>query len=320
MQESQQRHTSLQGKFPAPISEIIHHGYHSYYLAPMIQQRDRKQIQSNPQDGSVPDPSNGKAFIEPVSISSTAIVRAAAFKDDFAPTNIDTHSYIFPQSTLKQPNVGPGLPRSWAGKPADYEMDPEIVNDPNYSDKIITALEAFPSLSIAIKQEDFYGSKGLYQNPKSQGDGWERSVSVEFIPNNENEDEFQIDSGMRIQGGSSRNPDIPKHSFSLRFRKEYGNAKLRHPLFRNSPYGISAVEEFDYLQLRGGSSSIEMFGSIISTGELLKSQFASSKMSAPFAPVQTISAINEDLNKPNAEINIIVGFKNFIYSGSALYS
>ncbi|RZO15772.1 MAG: hypothetical protein EVB09_06390, partial [Verrucomicrobiaceae bacterium] len=203
-------------------------------------------------DGSVPDPSNGKAFIEPVSISSTAIVRAAAFKDDFAPTNIDTHSYIFPQSTLKQPNVGPGLPRSWAGKPADYEMDPEIVNDPNYSDKIITALEAFPSLSIAIKQEDFYGSKGLYQNPKSQGDGWERSVSVEFIPNNENEDEFQIDSGMRIQGGSSRNPDIPKHSFSLRFRKEYGNAKLRHPLFRNSPYGISAVEEFDYLQLRGG--------------------------------------------------------------------
>ena len=42
---------------------------------------------------------------------------------------------------------------------------------------------------------------------------------------------------MRIQGGSSRNPDIPKHSFSLRFRKEYGEGKLEYPLFKNSPHG-----------------------------------------------------------------------------------
>jgi len=203
-------------------------------------------------DGSVPNPSNGKIYNNPISVSSTTLIRAAAYKDTFSPTNVDTHSYIFPESTLKQPNDGPGLPRSWAGKPADYEMDPEIVNDPNYSNKIIPALQAFPSISITIKQEDFYGSKGLYQNPKSQGDSWERSVSVEFIPNNENEDEFQINSGMRIQGGSSRNQDIPKHSFSLRFRKEYGSAKLRYPLFKDSPYGSSAVQEFDYLQLRGG--------------------------------------------------------------------
>ena len=203
-------------------------------------------------DGSVPGPSNGKIYNKAISINSTTLIRAAAYKDNFVPTNVDTHSYIFPESTLKQPNIGSGLPRSWAGKPADYEMDPEIVNDPNYSNKIIPALQAFPSLSIAIKQEDFYGSKGLYQNPKSQGDSWERSVSVEFIPNDGNEDKFQINSGMRIQGGSSRNQDIPKHSFSLRFRKEYGNAKLKYPLFNGSPYGSSAVEEFDYLQLRGG--------------------------------------------------------------------
>ncbi|MEC9035352.1 MAG: CotH kinase family protein, partial [Verrucomicrobiota bacterium] len=203
-------------------------------------------------DGSVPDPPNGQIYNKPITITNTTVVRAVAYKDNFEPTNVDTHSYIFLDSTLKQPNDGPGLPRSWAGKPADYEMDPEIVNDPNYSNKIVPALRAFPSLSIAIKQDDFYGSKGLYQNPKSQGDGWERSVSVEFIPNNDHEDKFQINSGMRIQGGSSRNPDIPKHSFSLRFRKEYGNAKLKYPLFKDSPFGESAVQEFDYLQLRGG--------------------------------------------------------------------
>ena len=57
---------------------------------------------------------------------------------------------------------------------------------------------------------------------------------------------------VRIQGGSSRNPDTPKHSLSLRFRKEYGAGKLDYPLFADAPSGDTAVAEFDFLQLRCG--------------------------------------------------------------------
>ena len=100
-------------------------------------------------------------------------------------------------------------------------MDPEIVNDPDYSELMIPSLEALPSLSIAINPDDFYGASGIYQHPKSEGERWERAISVELLTKDGTEKGFQIDSGMRIQGGSSRNTDIPKHSFSLRFRKEY---------------------------------------------------------------------------------------------------
>ncbi len=57
---------------------------------------------------------------------------------------------------------------------------------------------------------------------------------------------FQVDCGLRIQGGASRNPGSAiKHSMSLRFRKEYGEGKLDYPLFEGT-----AVEEFNSVQLR----------------------------------------------------------------------
>ena len=205
------------------------------------------------EDGSTPTLDNGIKYIKPILIDETKVIRAAAFKDSFIPTNVDTHTYIFPESVIKQPNTGPNLPKYWAGKLADYEMDPEIVNSPEYNDLIIPSLQALPSLSVAINPNDFYNNRsGIYQNPQSQGESWERPVSMEFLSQNDDEEKFQIDSGMRVQGGSSRNPDIPKHSFSLRFRKEYGEGKLKYPLFKNAPFGKSSVQEFDYLQLRGG--------------------------------------------------------------------
>ena len=194
------------------------------------------------EDGSSPTINNGIKYEGPITINETKVIRAAAFKDEFIPTNVDTHTFIFLESVIKQPNTGPNLPKYWAGKLADYEMDPEIVNSLEYQDAIIPSLKALPSLSIAIKPDDFYGNpSGIYQNPKSEGSNWERPISVEFLSNNDDEEKFQIDSGMRIQGGSSRNPDIPKHSFSLRFRKEYGEGKLEYPLFKNSPHVCNTI-------------------------------------------------------------------------------
>ena len=203
-------------------------------------------------DGTEPSPDNGLLYRNPVTISTTTTLRAAAFKEGFEPTNIDTQTYLFLDDVLRQPSTIPGYPGSWAGKPAHYQMDPEVVNHPLYGPEMPAALKAFPSLSIAIKPDDMFGRAGLYQNPQSQGQAWERPVSAEFIIPDGSEPGFQIDAGMRLQGGSSRNPDIPKHSFSLRFRREYGSGKLNYPLFRDSPFGDSAVEEFDFLQLRAG--------------------------------------------------------------------
>ncbi len=203
-------------------------------------------------DGSEPSPTNGTLYSTPLNISTTTVLRAVAHKENFAPTNIDTQSYLFLNDVIRQSNSQPGYPPMWAGKPADYEMDPNIVNDPAYSANMIKALQNFPTLSIAINRDQMFGAGGLYQNPQSQGDTWERPISAELIIPDGSEPGFQVNAGMRIQGGSSRNPDIPKHSLSLRFRRQYGPGKLRYPMFADAPFGHSAVEEFDFLQLRSG--------------------------------------------------------------------
>ena len=203
-------------------------------------------------DGSPPSPSNGTLFTTAINISSTTVLRAAAFKDDFIPSNVDTQTYLFLADVITQSNSPPNTTPTWAGRTADYEMDPEIVNDPDYAADLIPALRAFPSLSIAIEPDDFYGAQGIYQNPQSDGSSWERAVSAELIIPDGSEPGFQVDAGMRIQGGSSRNPDTPKHSLSLRFRNQYGAGKLDYPMFRDAPYGKSATQKFDFLQLRSG--------------------------------------------------------------------
>ena len=203
-------------------------------------------------DGTPPYPTNGTLYVGPVNIATTTILKAAAFLTNYIPTNVDTQSYIFLNDVLTQPNNPPNTTTMWAGKIADYEMDPDIVTDPDYVGEIIPALQKFPSLSLTLDPDDFYGPQGLYQNPQSQGSSWERSVSAELISHDGSESGFQIDAGLRIQGGSSRNPDTPKHSMSLRFRNDYGAGKLDYPLFRDSPDGRNAVEKFDTLQLRSG--------------------------------------------------------------------
>lgn len=201
-------------------------------------------------DGTNPNPTNGTLFTGPLTISATTVLRAAAFRDNFFPTDTDTQSYIFLNDIITQGNTPPNTTTLWAGRIADYEMDPDIVTSPAYSTDIIPALQEFATLSLTLDPDDFYGPQGIYQNPESEGSAWERPVSAELISHDGSESGFQIDAGIRIQGGSSRNPDTPKHSLSLRFRNIYGAGTLDYPLFRDSPDGRNAVERFDTLQLR----------------------------------------------------------------------
>ena len=93
--------------------------------------------------------------------------------------------------------------------------------------------------------EDLFGrERGIYSNAGQHGRDVERSCSLELI-NPDGSKGFQINCGVRIRGGFSRMPMNPKHAFRFFFRKQYGDGKLKYPLF-----GKEGAEAFDNIDLR----------------------------------------------------------------------
>ena len=126
----------------------------------------------------------------------------------------------------------------------DYGMDPAIVNDPIWSVQLQAALTQIPSISVVVDIDDMFGAdSGIYANPFGDGREWERPASIEVFDKHGHF--FQIDAGIRIRGGFSRDPSNAKHSFRFFFRREYGDGKLRYPMF-----GDEGAREFDKLDLR----------------------------------------------------------------------
>lgn len=200
-------------------------------------------------DGSQPTEQHGLTYSGPIPIQSTTLVRALALKPNFRPAAAVTHSFIFLADVLTQPKHPPGFPKTWGGYEgapvlADYEMDPEIVNHPDFANRLKAALTSLPALSLATDVRSFHD---LYANPRRRGRAWERPVSVELIDPSSQQAGFQIDAGLRIQGELGRSEFIPKHGFRLFFRREYGVGRLSYPLFPGSP-----VQEFDTFILRAG--------------------------------------------------------------------
>ncbi|MGK0190631.1 MAG: hypothetical protein ACI9R3_006461 [Verrucomicrobiales bacterium] len=202
-------------------------------------------------DGSEPTAENGLLYESALTVAATTVLRARAFKDGFEPTNVDTQTYLYLDDVLRQQQNPDGYPTTWGGVRADYEMDSEVVDDPAYKDQFREAFTKIPTLSLVTEIDNLFDrSTGIYQRPTSEGSRWERPVSAEFFVGDDSEPGFHANCGIRIQGGSSRLTDIPKHSFSLRFREDYGVDSIRYPMFKDAPFGDSAVEEFDVLQMR----------------------------------------------------------------------
>src|ERR1035441_5437695 len=102
-------------------------------------------------NGSVPSLTNGATYATPLPISRTTVIRAAAFKDGFEPSNVDTHTYVFVSDVVRQSPNGetpPGWPASWGANVVDYGMDPDVVNDPAYSAELTNDLKSIPSYCI----------------------------------------------------------------------------------------------------------------------------------------------------------------------------
>jgi hypothetical protein len=158
------------------------------------------------------------------------------------------------EQVLRQ--TGAGFPKTWGtreGAPviADYEMDPEIVNDPSYRERLPAALRSLPSLLVTMAKEDLFDSeRGIYANPMESGDDWERAGRAELLGTN-GMSLFKVPCGIRIHGGWNRRPEeSPKHAFRLVFKKQYGAGKLKAAIF-----GEGAATEFDTLVLRAGCNN-----------------------------------------------------------------
>jgi hypothetical protein len=179
------------------------------------------------------------------------VIRAFAQKAGTAITKIYTHTFLFVQqiAQLSQDGVRPGAgwPQQGSvnGQIIDYGMDPDVLNNAAYKDKITDAMLAVPSISLVTDLANlFNSSRGIYVNALEYGRDWERPVSVELI-NPDGSEGFQIDGGLRIRGGWGRYGSNPKHAFRLFFRGEYGEAKLKFPLFEDE-----GADEFDCVDLR----------------------------------------------------------------------
>lgn len=221
-------------------------------------------------DGSLPTLAHGVAVRPPdrdalpsvtLTLTNTTAVRAFAEREDFEPSPTRTHTYIFAAQVEKQPAKPPGYPSTWGvygaygptpGQPvpADYEMDSRVTKTttPGYS--VREAILSLPTLSVSTDVANLFDPvTGIYPNSVAQGAQWVRPASAEMIfPNGD--PGFQIDAGLRIHGGLSRQHwHARKHSFRLQFQKEFGPSRLHFRLFDDT-----RVSNFNEITLRGSST------------------------------------------------------------------
>ncbi len=204
-------------------------------------------------DGSTPTPTTGIPYTGPILIETTTPLRAMAVGPGGVSTPAVTHTYIFLRDVIRQPEEPPGYPSRFAADdelgpyPADFELDPEVVEDPRYSGIIEDAFLDLPTVSIVTDIPNLFDeTTGIYYNPSEVGDAWERPAGVEMFDPVDGT-LFSANVGIRIHGQASRKPSwTPKRGFRVYFRTAYGPDRLKLGLFPEP----GAVASFDTLVLR----------------------------------------------------------------------
>ena len=228
-------------------------------------------------DGQEPTPETGTLYDAPLEIDGTpdraaVTIRAAAYADGKLPSEATTFTYLFPSFVRSQPDRPDGFPTRWGTHPSvDYGIDPEVVNDPAYREDFEVGLRALPTVSLVSDVQHFFGARGIYSNPTGEGVLWERPTSAELMPADGSRG-FQVNCGVRIQGGASRQTDKSgKHSFRLLFKGAYGPTKLRYPFFPDSP-----IDVYDTIIFRAdfNNSWIHWSGAQRRRGQKIRDQWA----------------------------------------------
>ncbi len=173
-------------------------------------------------NGTKPSETNGTVYTAPIPVTATTVLRAAAFLGGAAPSNADTHTYIFPASVSGQST-----------------MLAAITGNATWGPQIPQALRDVPTVSLVTP------STAAINNDS------ETEASFEFINPADPTNNAHAGTGVDYFGGAFTN--FAKKSFRLHFRGAYGDKKLKAPLFEGAEHGHHAVQEFDSLELRSGS-------------------------------------------------------------------
>lgn len=227
-------------------------------------------------DGTDPSPSNGirapalNALTPPsvqIAVTATRTLRVMAHlpSSTLRDARVESHSYILIPQVLTQPATPARYPASWAGRAADYGMDPSVVNQTLSGYSVTDGLLSLPTISVSCPINSLFGTTaplGIYYDTTQRGITSERKVSVEWI-NPDGSPGWHIQAGMRPHGNSSRfHSFTPKHPLRLNFRSRYGDSGLRQDLFGGG------LASFDELLLRGCSTdSMPVVDGNISDGE-----------------------------------------------------
>ena len=217
-------------------------------------------------DGSIPDALSGHPYTSPIQIRKTTVLRAVGLRDGWIPSPVLTRSYLFTSDIALQDQssaLETGFPTRWGSQTADYGLDTRVVGNQGRdsfggrSQKTIQdALLSLPSMSLVMDSDALFGARGIYANPGSRGEAWEKPVSVELIYPEGGRKGFQENAGLRIQGGAFRKFNLTlKKSFRLVFRGQYGASKLDFPLF-----GPDATDSFDNVVLRANGNDAWPYG------------------------------------------------------------
>ena len=175
---------------------------------------------------SEPTATRGSIYSGPIAISQTTILRAAAFKAGWAPTDVDTQTYVFPSNVISAP-----------------VMNTNITRNPSFAAQIRDGLLDMPSISLV--------TTGTVNGAT------EVKTSIEWL-RPDGQPGFHEDCGVKEFGGVYT--DFAKKSFRLYFRSDYGAPKLKYPIFDGYDRGLASVDEFNQLELRSGSHDMSQRG------------------------------------------------------------
>jgi hypothetical protein len=220
-------------------------------------------------DGSDPGFSgnNPLTFSSPIPISKTTIVRARSKDVGGSFSDVVTYSYIFISDVVKQPASIPGYPSNMyslgdKGQSVvqDYEMDPNIVNNPLYTSDLTKGLKEIPTFSIAVDSPDieneFFGQCGFHDYdgdnppPGDCTDKGEKKVSFEIISDTQKDLNKQLNA--LIEGHSHVRL---KRSFRINFKKSAGGT-LNSDILKFAPLNgdSAATAGIEQFVLRSGNN------------------------------------------------------------------
>lgn len=180
-------------------------------------------------NGTLPTETTGTVYSGPISVTATTVLRAAAFFAGAAPTNVDTHTYIYPATVQSQTT-----------------MRANVKNDAVMGPQIPAALMDLPSISLTMPS-----AAAVNQDT-------EVVTSMEWLHPTDPLQHAKANAGVTHFGGAYTS--FNKKSFRLKFRAEYGDRRLTAPLFAGHEHGLRPPESFDGLELRNGSHDMAMRG------------------------------------------------------------